>query len=70
MFASYSKHASVIKQFWYISHLIDYQVVDNISWIKYNIMNVELLRLDLVNMHHPFSRVSQIFESIVNLTRV
>jgi hypothetical protein len=27
-FASYSKHAIVIKQFWYINLLFNYQIVD------------------------------------------
>jgi hypothetical protein len=57
----------MIKQFWYISHLVDYQVVDAILWYKYIIMKVELLRLDSVSKSHPYPRVSRRFELIYTL---
>jgi hypothetical protein len=57
----------VIKQFWYISHLVDYQVVDTILWYKYIIMKVELLRLDSTSKPHPYPRVSQRSELIYTL---
>jgi hypothetical protein len=66
-FAFYSKHVKISKQYWLTSH--DYSVVINPYSSHHNIMKLIILRLDAANKYHSFPRVSQRFESIVNLAR-
>jgi hypothetical protein len=55
----------MIKQFWYINHIDDYQVVDLHLIYKYNIMKVKLL---LKDCNEQVSLMSEsITETRVNL---
>jgi hypothetical protein len=68
-FASWSRRAKVSSQYWLISCMTTSSHLRPYSY-HHNIRMLIILRLDLVNKHHLFLRVSWRFESIVNLARV